>query len=260
MNMLKEVKNFWDARPCNVRHSQAEIGSKQYYSEVAARRYYVEPHIKNFMGDFKDGRVLDIGCGVGTDSLMFAARGCKVTGVDISQNSLDIAKGGAKAMKLGRKTRFIRADIEHLSKYVKPKPYDLIWSFGVLHHTPHSEKAVKEIKKFCNKNTVVKVMLYHKHSWKAFWLWLRDRSFTNSEAQQSSPVTHAYSKKEAKDLFKDFRILDMKVDFIFPWKVDKYINYEYAHPWYWPILKHFQKWIGWHLLLTMKIKNEKANN
>jgi len=255
---IKKVADFWDARPCNVKHSELPIGSIDYVIAVMARRYTTEHDIVPFMtlgwANKKRLNILDIGCGIGSDSLFFAGLGHDVTGVDISDKSLDVARKGAKALGLKR-VKFYKANIEELSLTLKPKIYDFIWSFGVIHHTPHPERVVKEIRKYCNRDTVVKIMLYNKWSWKAMILWLRDRSYKNSEAQPNFPFTSVYSKREARELLKDFDILDMKIDFIFPWKVDKYINYEYVHPWYWFILKHFQHILGWHILVTAKIKN-----
>ena len=42
------VRQYWDARPCNVRHSAAPVGTRQYFDEVEYKRYKVEPHILTF--------------------------------------------------------------------------------------------------------------------------------------------------------------------------------------------------------------------
>lgn len=254
---IKDVQQFWNERPVNRFHSQAKVGTKQYYDEVYARRSRVEPHILPFLTDGVDpnfsGKMLEMGSGIGTDALMAARMWPKaqIVGIDISQESLKIARKGAKVYKLKNVT-FYKGNIESLPAKILKNEYDLIYSYGVLHHTLNPERAVEEIKKVCHRNTIVKVMLYNKYSWKAFWLWIKDRSLKNSEAQQGSPVTYAYSTKEVKELFRDFEILDHHIDFIFPYKVNEYIQYQYEHFWYWPIIKHFKHLIGFHHLLTMK--------
>ena len=45
---IDDVKKYWDDRPCNVRHSNKEIGSKEYFDEVERKRYTAEPHIPEF--------------------------------------------------------------------------------------------------------------------------------------------------------------------------------------------------------------------
>jgi SAM-dependent methyltransferase len=70
---LEAVKKYWNDRPCNIRHSNKEIGTKEYFEDVEKRRYMVEPHIIEF-ADFSNCRgkkVLEIGCGIGTDSVSF---------------------------------------------------------------------------------------------------------------------------------------------------------------------------------------------
>ena len=61
---IDEVKNFWNKRPCNIRHSNKIVGSLEYFDEVEQRKYFVEPHIPVF-AEFKKWqgkRVLEIGC------------------------------------------------------------------------------------------------------------------------------------------------------------------------------------------------------
>ena len=91
---LEDVKKYWNDRPCNVRHSPKEIGTKEYYDEVEAKRYYAEPHIPDF-ADFKSWKgkkVLEVGCGMATEGINFARYGAEYTATDLSVESLDLAK------------------------------------------------------------------------------------------------------------------------------------------------------------------------
>jgi hypothetical protein len=71
---LSAVRDYWDKRPCNIRHSPKPVGSKEYFQEVRARKYFVEPHIPAFAeyGRWQGKKVLEIGCGIGTDTSRFA--------------------------------------------------------------------------------------------------------------------------------------------------------------------------------------------
>lgn len=71
---IQEVKNYWNSRPCNLRHSTKPQGTKEYFDEVEKRKFFVEPHLVQF-ADFpsvKDKKVMEIGCGLGTTTINFA--------------------------------------------------------------------------------------------------------------------------------------------------------------------------------------------
>ena len=91
---IEEVKKYWDNRPCNIRHSNKSIGTKEYFKEVSLRKYKVEPHILEF-ADFKKWngrRVLEVGCGIGTAANSFIENGAIYKGFDISKKSIELAK------------------------------------------------------------------------------------------------------------------------------------------------------------------------
>src|SRR3989338_4971935 len=129
---IEDVKEYWDGRPCNVRHSKEEIGTKKYFDEVEARKYFVEPHIPKFaeFEKWKGKKVLEVGCGIGTDTISFARNGAYVTAVELSEESLKIAKQRAKIYGLDKEIKFYLANAEELTKFVPVEPYDLIYSFG----------------------------------------------------------------------------------------------------------------------------------
>lgn len=203
VSAIETVREYWNQRPCNIRHSPQPLGSKEYFDEVEARKYFVEPHIPGFaqFEKWKGKKVLEIGCGIGTDSINFARFGADITVVDISEESLKICM---KRFELyGMNARFYCCNAEQLSSVVPVQEYDLIYSFGVIHHTPRPEKVFEEIRKYCGRQTELRIMLYSKWSWKVFWIimmygkgafWQRDELVRKySEAQTGCPVTFFYS-------------------------------------------------------------------
>ena len=70
---MNKIIEYWNNRPCNIKHSDKEIGTKEYFDEVEKKKYLIEPHILDF-ADFpkwKDKKVLEVGCGIGTASISF---------------------------------------------------------------------------------------------------------------------------------------------------------------------------------------------
>lgn len=279
---INKIREYWDKRPCNIRHSTSKFGTKKYFDEVEWRKYFVEPHILSF-ADFRKWRgkkVLEIGCGIGTDTINFARNGAKVTAVELSTESLKIARQRAKVFGLqnersssASKIRFYLANAEELSKVVPVEPYDLIYSFGVIHHSPHPEKIIKEIQKYTHKDTTIKIMIYYRYAWKVLWIlfkygrgafWKLDSLVAdNSEAATGSPVSYIYSKKQAKKLLADFKITEMRVDHIFPYSIPEYVQYQYIKVWYFrylpqPLFRWLETHIGWHLLITAKTLDKKS--
>jgi SAM-dependent methyltransferase len=262
------IREYWDRRPCNIRHSPASLGSREYFDEVEARRYFVEPHIPAFaqFERWAGKRVLEIGCGIGTDTIAFARAGADVTAVDVSPRSLALARRRAEIYGLEDRTRFLLADAERLADVVSPEPYDLVYSFGVIHHTPHPPRAVEQIRRhYIHDETVLKVMLYHRFSWKALSIlltqghgaiWRLDELVArNSEAQTGCPVTYTYTKRQAERLLSGFCVRDCRVDFIFPYRVADYVQYRYVKtPFFrWlpaPVFRTLQRHLGWHLCIT----------
>lgn len=266
---IQDVQNYWDSRPCNIRHSPREIGSIEYFNDVEARKYFVEPHIPDFaeFGRWKDKKVLEIGCGIGTDTINFARAGAEVTAMDYSEESLKIAKQRAKVFDLPIK--FYHADAERISEVIPVEKYDLVYSFGVIHHTPHPLKAVAEIKKYMDKDSVFKIMVYSRNSYKTWWIilkyglgqfWKKDKLIAKySEAQTGSPVTYSYTKNSISTLLDGFKIDDMFIDHIFPYSIPEYKKYQYKKVWYFRVLPNFlfrqmEKTWGWHLCVSAKLK------
>jgi 2-polyprenyl-3-methyl-5-hydroxy-6-metoxy-1,4-benzoquinol methylase len=267
---IATVRDYWDRRPCNLRHSPAPVGTREYFDQVEQRKYFVEPHILAF-ADFPRwaGRtVLEVGCGLGTDTINFARAGALVTAVDLSERSLDLARQRANLFGVADRIRFVAADAERLSQFVAPEPYDLVYSFGVIHHSPHPDRILREIRQhFVQAESTLKVMVYHRRSWKVLGIlltdahgawWHLDRAVArHSEAQTGCPVTYAYTRSTGVQLLADsgFNVRETTVDHIFPYRVRDYVRYEYVKTLPFRILspaatRALERRFGWHLCLT----------
>lgn len=266
---IDDVKSYWNNRPCNIRHSNKEVGTIQYFNDVSTRRYKVEPHIIEFadFGGCNNKTVLEIGCGIGTDTCSFIENGAIVTAVDISEESLSVTRKRLNSFNLKADVRY--ANAEELSKFVDTKKYDIIYSFGVLHHTPSPENAFREVTKFMDINSEFRLMVYHKGAFKVFQI-LEDYDFNyenadvliakHSEAQTGCPITFSYTPKEITKILDGvgLEVTNIEIAHIFPYKIDEYKKYEYVKEDIWNMpdetFAEFQKKYGWHLLVTSKLK------
>jgi len=266
---ISDVQRYWDARPCNIRHSTKPVGSKEYFDEVEARKYLVEPHIPAFaeFDRWTGKRVLEVGCGIGTDSINFARAGAELAAVELSSESLRIAEQRADVMGVADRIRFVQADAEELTSALDDEPFDLVYSFGVIHHTPHPERALAEMRALTAPGGTLKLMVYHRRSWKVFWIvanegrgrfWKTDELVAeHSEAQTGCPVTYSYTRAQGRELVESngFRVQEASVDHIFPYRIPDYVEYRYVKEPYFRwmpdrLFRSFEHRFGWHLLIT----------
>lgn len=254
--MIETVKAYWDANPCNIRHGTSEVGSPAYWQEVETRKYMVEPHIPGFaeFEKWKGKRVLEIGCGIGTDAVNFARAGAFYTGVELSRKSLDLAQ--QRFNQAGLIGTFYESNVEEL---LLPKTvYDLVYSFGVLHHTPNPAKALYNMRLYMGKSSELRLMLYADPSWKGIMI---EAGLDQPEAAKGCPFARTYTREAATKLLSDsdFDVLEMTQTHIFPYIVPHYRQSVYVeHPWFEAMprtmFQALERRLGWHLLIKAIVK------
>jgi 2-polyprenyl-3-methyl-5-hydroxy-6-metoxy-1,4-benzoquinol methylase len=272
---VDEVRGYWNRRPCNIRHSPKPVGSREYFDEVEARKYFVEPHIPAFaeFARWRGKKVLEIGCGIGTDTISFARNGAEVTVAELSERSMEVAEQRAEVFGLADRISFHRGNAEELTSFVPVAAHDLVYSFGVIHHSPHPERILEQATNYLEPGGTLKVMVYNRRSWKVLWIVAkygrgdfrkaRQLIAEHSEAQFGSPVTYAYTKEELRELLGryGFRVREMFVDHIFPWRIPDYVQYRYVKVWYlrWlpdAAFRRLERMAGWHLCATATYEPE----
>jgi ubiquinone/menaquinone biosynthesis C-methylase UbiE len=162
-NLKERVRAFWQENPCGTKFADAPPGSRRFYELVEEHRYQKEWHIPAAAGfaETKDMRVLEIGCGLGTDGAQFAKAGADYTGVDLTQAAVELAQKRFELFHLPG--AFRTADAEQLD--FPDNSFDLVYSHGVLHHTPDTAGAVKEVHRVLKPGGRAEVMLYHRDSY-----------------------------------------------------------------------------------------------
>jgi ubiquinone/menaquinone biosynthesis C-methylase UbiE len=206
---LKErVRDHWDGEPCGVIHTDAPEGSSRFYDEIERRRDELEPFLPE-LADFAGARglsVLEIGVGIGTDFIRFARAGARVTGVDLTEHAVELVR---RRLELeGLDGEVVQADAEQLP--FAAGTFDRVYSWGVLHHTPDTDGAVREAVRVLAPGGSITVMLYNRISWVAFGLWVR-RALLRGRPWLSlrhvlanhleSPGTKGYTAAEVRSMF-----------------------------------------------------------
>jgi len=253
--LIEQIRSYWNARPCNLRHSTSPVGTREYFDEVEARRYRNEPHGVAF-ADFnrwRDLRVLEIGCGLGTDAVNFARAGANYTGIDLSSKSVKLCQ--QRFDVYGLKGRILEGNAEELDQIFANEKFDLIYSYGVIHHAPRPEKIIACLPKLMHKNSELRIMLYAKNSWKNIMI---NAGWDQPEAQDNCPQALTYTAAEVRELLKDFDTVHVEQDFIFPWNIEHYVKYEYVkQPWFEAmppeLFRILERALGWHLMIRAKL-------
>ena len=240
-DIKKKIQEWWDSFPCCSKIANSSPGTKEFYQQVDAYKDIYEP-FTNKIADYaswKNKRVLEIGCGLGKDFSRFVSAGAKATAIDMSNRSLELT---AKRLEIfGLKGNLCLADAESLP--FRDNALDFIFSWGVIHHTPETQKAADNIYRCLRPNGgKITVMLYNKNSlnhlifmmvsssWFDLLRKLKKFLFRRNKTQNSqlgrrrlgkdqllaaytdgpgNPLSKVYSRREAMSMFSRFKNINI---------------------------------------------------
>ena len=210
-DLKTQVRDFWQKDPCGEVYAEGNSLLERFESHRATR-YSLVPEILRF-GRFADaaGRdVLEIGVGMGADHVEWAKAGPRsLAGIDLTPAGIEYTR--QRLQVYGFSSHLQVGDAENLP--FPDESFDIVYSWGVLHHSPDTARAVREVLRVLRPQGVARIMIYHKYSIVGYMLWLRYgllkgrplRSLTSIYAEHlESPGTKAYSIKEATQLFQGF--------------------------------------------------------
>lgn len=220
--LKKEVKEFWNKKSCGeiYAHGQSE---KMFYASQSKSRYTLEPYIIDF-AKFHEGHnkdILEIGVGMGSDHAEWAKYKPKsLTGIDLTPRAIEHTKSRLSLFNLTSDLKVTDAE----SLPFPDNSFDLVYSYGVLHHSPDTAKAITEVFRVLRTGGIARIMVYHKYSLTGYMLWIRyallkcnffktldDIYFNYLE----SPGTKCYSTSEANALFNEFTEVNIKIQLTF---------------------------------------------
>lgn len=215
MSINKEVKSYWEEEACGTSPDlikNTNIYTKAWFEEVENYRYSVEPFIHSIAQFSRHGgkKVLEIGVGAGSDHLNWARSGADLFGVDLTEKGIETTKKRLKLYDLNSNLQ--RIDAENLP--FKDNYFDIVYSWGVIHHSEDTEQVIKEISRILKPGGKFLGMIYHRRSLHAFYLWIKNallkckpwRSFNYVIYHYNESIaSKAYTFKETKSLFSEFK-------------------------------------------------------
>ncbi|HMG33339.1 MAG TPA: methyltransferase domain-containing protein [Blastocatellia bacterium] len=261
----------WTADPCGAHvASEHDFGSREYFDAIERYRYseyapWMREWTHNWMrgwtreGVESDGpRVLEVGFGTGTDLLQFARAGAVVTGIDLTPRSVEIAR--QRFAVYGYEAELLVGDGESLP--FPQNAFDIVYSFGVLHHTPDTRGGVRELYRVLRPGGRALVMLYNRGSL-YYWIGLMLKRgvlrgelirhtpreimsrYVEFSEHAANPLVKAYTRREVKRLFSDFRDVRIEVNQLTRAEL-KSVGRVLPEP----IFQWLARAFGWNLIIT----------
>lgn len=257
------TREQWGQDPCGAEYDREhELGTREFFDNIERHRYSeYAPWMPRLMGfeNFHGARLLEVGCGMGTDLLQFSRGGARCVGIDLTPRSIEITQHRFKLYDAAG--AFMISDGEHLP--FRDESFDVVYSNGVLHHTPDTEGAIREVHRVLRPGGTAKVMLYHRNSLN-YWLeivlrrgvlgaeFLRGRSVEEIMSRviehsdhDARPLVKVYSRREARALFGMFKNVTVDVEQLTRAEL-RFLSPLVSES----MLDRLRKIVGWNLIIT----------
>jgi 2-polyprenyl-3-methyl-5-hydroxy-6-metoxy-1,4-benzoquinol methylase len=196
--LLDAVRDFWNNHIHDWKVAKHPAGSKEFFAEIEEYRFeklHYLPRLVDFSG-YAGKKVLDLGCGVGNDLSRFARGGAIVTGIDLAEHSIELAR--SNYAQRGLEGTFEVMNGEALQ--FPDESYDVVYCHTVLHFTPDPNTMLSEIYRVLKKDGIAIVMTVNRNSWLNFLHRLLNVKIDHLD----SPVFYKYSIAEFGDMLSEF--------------------------------------------------------
>ena len=204
--LKQQVQDHWNRESCG--EASAVVGDVFDLSAQERERYLLEPYIMGFarFEDARDKDVLEIGVGMGADHLMWGRFGPRsLSGVDLTERAIEFTR--RRLNEEGLVSDLHVADAEALP--FNANSFDLVYSWGVMHHSPATQRCIDEAWRVLRPDGVARIMVYNKWSVIGMMLWVRYGLLTGRLGcpladiyfdHLESPGTKAYTLAEVRGM------------------------------------------------------------
>lgn len=214
------VRVFWNRESCDADQAHAEKFSREYFEQIEQWRYRDQPFIHSFaqFSRYRGQRVLEVGFGAGTDFIQWLRAGARVSGIDLTEEALANVRHRIQVYGLPPPESLQVADAENLP--FPANTFDLGYSWGVLHHTPDTSKALAELVRVVRPGGEIKVMLYNRHGLYAWKMWVKHALLKGRPWKSlrwvlanhvESPGTQGFTDHELQQMLAPLGLADIRM-------------------------------------------------
>ena len=242
---LEEVRNFWTKNLNGLKFLENFPKTDKEFWAASAFRYKYHTHLPllfdHTAAHHPGATLLEIGCGMGDDTAQWAKRGMRITAIDLTEPAVACTR---KRLHLcGLKATVQTGNAEALD--FADNSFDIVYSFGVLHHSPDTQKTIDEVWRVLKPGGMAIIMLYNRNSLNYVVHRLLSYPFDGSRPDPC-PVEHTYTKTQIREMFKKFTSCSIDVDYLFGTGYGVLINTLTPRR----LHSYLGKRIGWHLMIN----------
>ncbi len=198
-SVTADVRTYWNQHIHDLEITSHPVGSPGFFEDLDQYHFEKLHHLTRLVAfdGYRGKKVLDVGCGAGTDLVRFAKGGALVTGVDLSSSAIGLAQQNFAIQGLAADLR--EADGEQLP--FADETFDVVYAHGVVQYTADDRRLVAECRRVLRSDGIAIVQVYNRIS----WLNALSKLMKVPLEHEDAPVLRKYSAAELRTLLKDFR-------------------------------------------------------
>lgn len=202
-NVLDAIRVYWNKHIHDLEIARHPVGSDGFFEELEVYRFdkldYL-PRVVDFNA-YKRKRLLEVGCGVGIDLVRFAKHGAIVTGIDLADVAVDLARKNFQ--RRGVPGDFRTMNGEDLQ--FPDQSFDVVYAHGVLQYTNDPARMIREIHRVLTPGGAAILMVYNRYS----WLNAMSKLFAVKLEHEDAPVLRKYSIGEFREMLRRFSRIEI---------------------------------------------------
>jgi SAM-dependent methyltransferase len=195
----EDVRAYWNAHIHDLEITRHPVGSRGFFDDLDQYHFEKLHHLLRLVpfDGYRGRRVLEVGCGAGVDLARFAKGGAEVTGVDIAESAIALARTNLEQQGL-------RADLRVANGEALPfqdDTFDLVYAHGIVQYTADPQRLVDECRRVLKPGGEAIVQVYNRVSWLNALSKLMKVGLEHDDA----PVLLKFSIGEFRRLLRGFR-------------------------------------------------------